>query len=74
MCLVLSTILLARGGYQCEIEWSKFNFLSPAQVVELVDTLDLGSGSVRCGGPSPLLGNFPKLFLGITISGGKKNI
>lgn len=27
-----------------------------AQVVELVDTLDLGSSAGRCGGSSPLLG------------------
>ncbi len=27
-----------------------------AQVVELVDTPDLGSGAARCGGSSPLLG------------------
>lgn len=30
--------------------------LSPAQMVELVDTPDLGSGIERCGGSSPLLG------------------
>ncbi len=27
-----------------------------AQMVELVDTPDLGSGAARCGGSSPLLG------------------
>ncbi len=30
--------------------------ITNAQVVELVDTPDLGSGAVRCGGSSPLLG------------------
>lgn len=34
---------------------SAFNL---AQVVKLVDTPDLGSGAARCGGSSPLLGNY----------------
>ncbi len=34
-----------------------------AQVVELVDTPDLGSGAVRYVGSSPILGNFFSVVL-----------
>ncbi len=36
--------------------------LNLAQMVELVDTPDLGSGAARCGGSSPLLGTLSTLF------------
>ena len=35
-------------------------FIECAEVVELVDTLDLGSSAVRCGGSSPLFGTLLK--------------
>ena len=41
-----------------------------AQVVELVDTPDLGSGAERCGGSSPLLG-IPNLSF--AVSAAKEN-
>ena len=43
----------------------KFLYLSPAQMVELVDTPDLGSGAARCGGSSPLLGKKKGLSRGL---------
>lgn len=35
-----------------------FGNSQPAQVVKLVDTPDLGSGTARCVGSSPILGTF----------------
>ena len=39
-----------------------------ADVVELVDTPDLGSGAARCGGSSPLIRTNLNYFLKFTVS------
>ena len=39
-----------------------------ADVVELVDTPDLGSGAARCGGSSPLIRTNLDYFLKFTVS------
>ncbi len=39
-----------------------------AQMVELVDTPDLGSGAARCVGSSPILGNTPEKFPEMGVS------
>ena len=42
----------------CSVDWFvlKKNLRFSARVVELVDTLDLGSSAVRCAGSSPVPG------------------
>ncbi len=64
-----SRVLLTKAG-----EPSKFQtFYSAccpfsAQVVELVDTPDLGSGAVRYVGSSPILGTFAETFSEMAMS------
>ena len=42
--------------------------LAGADVVELVDTPDLGSGAARCGGSSPLIRTILDYFLEFAVS------